>query len=94
MTHRSLEVSRVPTAQGKEGKWPKEFPVRENTGNLEFFSKHREFCLSTGKTQEILLAQVVNTLILKVKDIAIFATKKNLFFFKKLERSAKSVLCM
>ena len=34
--------NRVPTAQGKQGTWPKEFPVRENrefgsfakTGNL------------------------------------------------------------
>ena len=39
-------------------------------------SKHREFCLNTGKTQGILLAQVVNVLILKVKDIAIVAAKK------------------
>ena len=30
---------RVPTAQGK---WPKKIPVRENTGNLEILSKHRE----------------------------------------------------
>ena len=39
---------RVPTAQGKQGKWPKKFPVRENTGNLETLpekGKHREFCL-------------------------------------------------
>ena len=42
-------------------------------------SKHREFCLDTGKTQGILLARVVNVLILKVKDIAIIATKKSYF---------------
>ena len=74
--------------------------VRENTGNLEILSKHREFCQNTGnyvkiqgilskyrefcqntgKTQGILLAQVVNALILKVKDIAIFAAKKSIFF--------------
>ena len=35
-------MNRVPTAQGKQGKWQKEFPVRENTGNLEILSKHRE----------------------------------------------------
>ena len=34
---------RVPTAQGKQGKWPKQFPLRENTGNLEIVPKHREF---------------------------------------------------
>ena len=72
--------SRVPTAQGKQGKWQTKFPVRENTGNLEMLSKHREFCLNTGKTQGILLAQVVNVLILKVKDIAIVAAKKSNFF--------------
>ena len=33
---------RVPTAYGKQGKWPKEIPVRENTGNLEILPKHRE----------------------------------------------------
>ena len=58
----------------------KKIPVRENTGNLEILSKHREFCLNTGKTQGILLAQVVNVLILKVKDIAIVPAKKSIFF--------------
>ena len=33
---------RVPTAQGIQGKWQKKIPVRENTGNLEIFSKHRK----------------------------------------------------
>ena len=84
----------VPTAQGKQGKWPKKIPVRENTGNLEMLSKHREFCLNTGKTQGFLLAQVVNVLILKVKDFGIVAAKKIHFFTQKLDRSAKSVLCM
>ena len=95
-------TDRVPTAQGKQGKWPKKFPVRENTGNLEILSKHRnleilskhrEFCLTTGKAQGFFLAQVVNFLILKEKDIAIVAAKKS-FFFQKLDRSATSVLCM
>ena len=56
-------------------------------------SKHRELCLNTGKTQGILLGQVLNVLILKVKDIAIVAAKMSIFF-QKLDRSAKSVLCM
>ena len=53
--------------------------------------KHREF----GNFVKTLncFAQVVNALILKVKDIAIFAAKK-IFIFQKLDRSAKSVLCM
>ena len=46
-------------------------------------SKHRD-----------LLAQVLNVLILKVMDIAIVAAKKIHFFPQKLDRSAKSVLCM
>ena len=45
--HQVLVSDRVPTAQGKQGKWPKKIPVRENTGNLEMLSKHREFCLNT-----------------------------------------------
>ena len=68
---------------GKTGKMPKKNPCQ---------GKHREFG-NFVKTQGILLAQVVNTLILKVKDIAIVAAKKS-FFFQKLDRSAKSVLCM
>ena len=39
----SLIISfRVPTAQGKQGKWLKKIPVRENTGNLEILPKDRE----------------------------------------------------
>ena len=52
-----------------------------------------KFCQNTGKTQGILFGQVVNSLILKVLDIAIFATKISIFF-PKLDRSGKSVLCM
>ena len=33
---------RVPTAQRKQGKWHRKFPVRENIGNLEILSTHRE----------------------------------------------------
>ena len=63
---------RVPTPQGNrrnQGKWQQRFPVRENTGNLKF-------CQNTEKTQGIWFAQVVHSLILKVMDISIFATKK------------------
>ena len=41
--------------------------------------RHREFG-SFAKTQGILFAEVVNSLILKVKNIAIFATKISIFF--------------
>ena len=44
-------------------------PVRENTGNLEILPKHREFCL----------LKMYNSLILRVKDIAIFAAKMSMF---------------
>ena len=40
--------------------------------------KRREFG-NFAKTQGILFAQVVNSLILKVEDIAIFAAKKSIF---------------
>ena len=36
---------RVPTAQGKQEKWPTNFPVRENTGNWEILPKHSDFGL-------------------------------------------------
>ena len=61
--------SRVPTSQGKQGKWPTKFCQ----------GKHREFG-NFAKTQGILFAEVVNFLILKVKDIAIFAAKFFIFF--------------
>ena len=54
--------------------------------------KHREFG-NFAKTQEILFAQVVNSLIQKVKDISIFAAKIS-NFLGKLDKSAKIVLCM
>ena len=41
----------------------------------------------------IWFAQVVNTLILKVTDFSIFASKISKFLLK-LDKSAKSVLCM
>ena len=75
--------NRVPTAQGKQGKWPKIFRQgkhREFGNVVKTQGKHREFCLNTGKTQGILFAQVVNVLILKVKDISIFAAKIPNFF--------------
>ena len=59
---------------GKTRKMAKKKPVRKNTGNLETLSKHREFCINTGKTQGILLAEVVNVLILKVNRDVSFQT--------------------
>ena len=47
----------------------------------------------SGKTQGIWFAQVVNSLILKVKDISILAAKIS-NYISKLDKSAKSVLCM
>ena len=58
-------LSRIPTAQGKQGKWPKIISCQV---------KHREF-RNFDKIQGILFAQVVNSLILKVKDISKCATK-------------------
>ena len=56
----------MPTAQGKQGKWPKKIPVRED----------REFG-NVAKTQGIWFAEVV-----KVKDIKIFAAKISNLFLK------------
>ena len=73
MYHLSPPQLRVPTAQGKQGKRPKKIHVRENTGNLGIFLKH-------WKTMGILFAKVVNSLILKVKNIAILAAIISKFF--------------
>ena len=68
---------------------------RENSQKKSLSGKTQgiwKCCQNTGKTQGIWFAQVVNSLILKVKDISKFATKispKNVT----LEKSAKSVLC-
>ena len=68
---------------------------RENRGNGKRNSlsgKMREFG-NFAKTQGIWFAQVVNTLTLKLNDISKFAAeicRKKL----KLDKSAKSVLCM
>ena len=50
-------MTRVPTAQGRQGKWPKKIAVRENTGNLEILSKHRE---NTGNL-DVLSKHMENT---------------------------------
>ena len=58
-------LNRVPTAQGKQGKWPKQNSCP---------GKHTEIW-NLAKTQGIWLACVVNSLILSVKDVLIFAVK-------------------
>ena len=70
---------RVPTPQGKQGKWQKKFHQ----------GKHRELG-NFAKAQGIRFAQVVNSLILKVKDISIFAEKISIFSAE----LDKAVLCM
>ena len=65
-------AQKIP-AQGKH---------REFGNFVKTQGKTREFCQNIGKTQGILLAQVVNALILKVKDITKFAEKKSIFFPK------------
>ena len=61
-TIRDFSYVRVPTAQGKQGKWPQKNPCH---------GKHREFG-NLAKTQGIWFAQVVNSLILKIKYISNF----------------------
>ena len=82
---------RVPTAQGK---WPKKNPC---------LGKHREFG-NVGKTQGILSKHRENTenfvsssckcSDFKRKGYCDSRRKKNTIFFQKLDRFAKSVLCM
>ena len=73
--------------------YPRHRENRENGQKKSLSGKTqgiRKCCQNTGKTQGILskhrentgnlLAQVVNVLILKVKDIAIVAAKKSIFY--------------
>ena len=57
--------------------------------------KHREFgnVAKTQGKQGIWFAEVVNSVILQVKDISKLAAEISTFLFK-LDKSAKSVLCM
>ena len=68
---------------------------RENRedGLIHSLSGKTHRILKFVKTQGILFTQVVNSLILKIKDIAIFAVKISMSF-QKVDRSTKSVLCM
>ena len=72
---------------GKTGKMVKEKFLSGKTQGIW------KLCQTTGKTQGIWFPQVVNSLILKVKYISIFAAKIPIFF-KKLDMSTKSVRCM
>ena len=78
-----LSIVQGTHCTGKTGKMPPKYPCH---------GKHREF-RNFAKTQEILYAQLVNSLILKVKNIAIIAKMILMVFFNKLDTSAKSVLC-
>ena len=66
-----MNISGYPLHR-ENGKWPKRISVRENPGNLEI-------CAKTQGKQGILFAQVVNSLILKVKDISKFVAKISIF---------------
>ena len=69
----ALNLSQGTHCTGKTGKMTHKNPCQ---------GKHREFEIlpKTGKTQGIWFAQVVNSLILKVKYISIFAAKIPNFF--------------
>ena len=93
--HQTLEQRRKRQSWIDTG-YPRHRGNRENGKTKSLSGKTqgiRKFCQNTGKTRGFFFAQVVNALILKVKDIVIFAKKKSIFF-QKLDRSAKSVLCM
>ena len=83
-------VHKPPTGYPRHREYRENDQIKSLSGKTQGIWK---FCQNTGKTQAVLFGQVVNSLILKVKDIAIFAAK--IFIFSpKLDRSGKSVLCM
>ena len=73
--------------------YPRHRENRENGQNKSLSGKTQgiwKFCQNTGKIQGIWFAQVVNSLILMVKDISVFAAKISIFS----EDLDKAVLCM
>ena len=68
---------------GKTGKMAKEIPRQ---------GKHREFG-NIAKTRGIWFAQVVNSLILKVKYISIFAAKISIFFLSWISLLSQFCVC-
>ena len=73
--------------------YPRHRENRENGKRKSLSGKTQgiwKFCQNTGKTQGIWFAQVVNSLILTVKDISVFAAKISVF----LEDLDKAVLSM
>ena len=67
----------------REPKYPRHRENRENGKKKSLSGKTQgiwKFCQNTGKTLGILFPQVVNSLMPKVKDIAIFAAKISIFF--------------
>ena len=84
---------RVPTAQGKKGKWPNNSLSGKTQGIWKFcqtqgiLSQHREntgnFVSSSCKCSDY-----------KSKGYCDSCRGKKIIFFQKLDRSAKSVLCM
>ena len=73
----AMSQRQVTHGTGKTGKTGNMAKKKSLSGKTQGSWK---FCQNTGKTQGILFAQVVNSLILKVWDIAIFAAEISIFF--------------
>ena len=82
-THEIPCQLKLRAGSGKTGKMARRIPCR---------GKRKEFG-NFAKTQGIWFAQVVNSLIVKIKDTVIFAAKIAIPP-PKVDRSAMSVLCM
>ena len=78
--------NRVPTAWGNREKGQKKSLSGKTQGNWKFWQ-------NTVKTKGIWFAKVVNSLILKVQNISVFAVKISNFLLN-FDKFAKSVLCM
>ena len=74
-----VNLQQVLHCTGESSKMAKEIPCQENTGNVEFLPKHREFC---QKLVMFLCAYILNSLILQIKGIALFAAKLSIVFLQ------------
>ena len=76
-------IDRVPTAQENQGNWLQKIPCLGKHGGFGGFAK----------TQGILFAQVVNSLIPKVKDISKSAVKMSIFFLGLISLPSQFCAC-
>ena len=97
---RSMYWDIIPTAHGKQGKWPERNSLSGKTQGFGNFAKTQGIWFretqgfgNFAKTQGIWFAEVVNSMILKVKDVSLFAAKIFNYFLSWISLPSQFCLC-